>query len=161
MKSSKAEVQKRIEQIFKLRLGGAEFADILQYAAAPEQNWGVKDRQLWTYIARADALMKERFDAKADHLLARHLLQRRLLYAQCMAAGAFGDALRVLQDEAKLEGLYPASKTELTGKDGKPIQTETTVRLSDEQRAAAIAAIFARVGQASNRPDRNGTGTAP
>jgi hypothetical protein len=37
-----------------------------------------------------------------------------------MAAGDFRNALAVLQDEASLEGLYPATKTELTGKDGGP-----------------------------------------
>jgi hypothetical protein len=119
MKSSKAEVLRRVEEVFRLRLGGAEFSDILQHASAPEQNWGVSDRQLWNYIAAADRLMKERFDAKAEHLLARHLLQRRQLYAHAMGAGDFRTALAVLQDEAKLEGLYPATKAELTGKDGK------------------------------------------
>src|SRR5262245_57480695 len=121
MKSTKAEVVKRIEEVFTLRLGGAEFADIVQYASAPEQNWNVSRRQLWNYIAAADQLVKERFDARAEHLLNRHLLQRRTLYAHAMGAGDFRTALAVLQDEAKLEGLYPATKTELTGKDGTPI----------------------------------------
>jgi hypothetical protein len=35
-----------------------------------------------------------------------------------MGAGDFRTALAVLQDEAKLEGPYPATKTELTGKGG-------------------------------------------
>ena len=43
MKSTNLEVAKRVEEVFKLRLGGAEFADIVQYAAAPEQSWGVSD----------------------------------------------------------------------------------------------------------------------
>ena len=38
---------------------------------SPEQAWGVSDTQLRRYIAAADRLMKERFDAKADHLLNR------------------------------------------------------------------------------------------
>src|SRR5262245_66635512 len=121
MKSTKAEVLKRVEEVFKLRLGGAEFADIREYAREPEQGWNVSDSQLWRYIAAADKLVKERFDAKAEHLLHRHLLQRRTLYAHTMGAGDFRTALAILQDEAKLEGLYPATKTELTGKDGTPI----------------------------------------
>jgi hypothetical protein len=110
MKSTKAEVRKRVEEVFKLRLGGAEFADIREYARAPEQAWGVSDGQLWRYIAAADKLVKERFDAKAEHLLARHLLQRRTLYAHCVGAGDFRTALAVLKDEAELEGLYPPQK---------------------------------------------------
>jgi hypothetical protein len=91
----------------KLRLGGAEFPDIREYAAAPEQQWNVSDSQLWRYIQAADALCKEYFNAKADHLLNRHLLQRRQLFAHALAAGDFATALRVLQDEGKLEQLYP------------------------------------------------------
>src|SRR5437764_13525460 len=73
MKSSKVEVMKRVEEVFKLRLGGAEFADIREYALAPEQAWGVSDGQLWRYIAAADKLVKERLVAKAGHQLARTL----------------------------------------------------------------------------------------
>jgi hypothetical protein len=61
MKSTRAEVQKRVEEVFKLRLGGAEFADIVQYAAAPEQDWGVSERQLWNYFHAADQLVKRIF----------------------------------------------------------------------------------------------------
>jgi hypothetical protein len=118
MKSTKAEVRKRVEEVFKLRLGGAEFADIVQYASAPEQAWGVSERQLWNYVAAADSLVKERFDARAEHLLARHLLQRRALYAHAMAAGDYRTALAVLQDEAKLEALYPPTKIAPTNPEG-------------------------------------------
>ena len=38
-----------------------------------------------------------------------------------MGAGDFRTALAVLQDEAKLEALYPATKTELTGQGGAPL----------------------------------------
>jgi hypothetical protein len=126
MKSTRAEVLKRVEEVFKLRLGGAEFADILQYASAPEQQWDVSGRQIWNYIAAADRLVKERFDAKAAHLLARHLLQRRTLYAHAMGAGDFRTALAVLQDEAKLENLYPATKTEHHGAGGGPVTLNIT-----------------------------------
>jgi hypothetical protein len=119
MKSTKAEMRKRVEEVFKLRLAGAEFADILQHASAPEQAWGVSERQLWNYVAAADKLIAERFDAKAPHLLNRHLLQRRALYAHAMGAGDFRTALACLQDEAKLEGLYPPTKVAPTTPDGQ------------------------------------------
>jgi hypothetical protein len=162
MKSTQAVVKQRVEEVFKLRLGGAEFADIVQFAAAPEQNWQVAERQLWNYIAAADRLVKERFDARADHLLARHLLQRRQLYAHAMGAGDFRTALSVLQDEAKLEDLYPAAKTkaELTGKDGGPLQAQATV-LTDDERNAAVANILSRLGAPGPGPDLAGQGTAP
>jgi hypothetical protein len=140
MKSTKAEVQRRVEEVFKLRLGGAEFADIVQYAAAPEQAWGVAERQLWNYIAAADQLVKERFDARAEHLLNRHLLQRRTLYAHAMGAGDWRTALAVLQDEAKLEGLYPPTKVAPTTPDGTQPYAGA---LSDAERLAALQALYA------------------
>ncbi len=117
-KANNAVVRQRVEEVFRQRLGGAGFADVRQFASAPEQQWGVSDRQLWRYIAAADALMAERFDAKAPHLLAKHLLQRGQLYAHAMGAGDFATALRVLQDEARLEGLYPPQKVAPVMPDG-------------------------------------------
>jgi hypothetical protein len=113
MKSSSAETSRRVEKVFELRLGGAEFADIRQFAAAPEQQWDVSDRQLWRYLAAADELVRKRFDARADYLLNRHLLQRRTLYAHAVGAGDFGTALRILDSEAKLEGLFERGLDEL------------------------------------------------
>lgn len=65
---------------------------------------------MWRYIAKADALCKRYFNANADHLLSRHLLQRRQLYAHALGAGDYSTALRTLDSEAKLEGLFPATK---------------------------------------------------
>jgi hypothetical protein len=43
MKSTKTEITKRVNAVLKLRLGGAEFLDIREYASAPEQGWNVSD----------------------------------------------------------------------------------------------------------------------
>ncbi len=73
----------------------------------------MSDSQLRRYITASDRLCTKYFDAKAGHLLARHLLQRRRLYAHAMEAGDWRTALAVLRDEAELERLYPtAGKTE-------------------------------------------------
>jgi hypothetical protein len=156
MRSTKAELLQRVEQVFKMRLGGAEFADIREYATAPAQSWNVSDSQLWRYIAAADKLVKERFDAEAEHLLARHLLQRRQLYAHAMGAGDFGTALRVVQDEAKLEGLYPAEKHEHTGKDGGTVVLHVVEEIVGRPAPAALAGIVEEVVTR----DRNGTPAA-
>jgi hypothetical protein len=119
-KATKAEVAKRVEAVFELRLGGAGFSDIREYAAAPTDRdgtkqapWGVSDTQLWRYIAAADKLCKDRFDAKAGHLLARHLLRRERLYARALEVGDYKTALAVLKDEADLEGHYQRANAEL------------------------------------------------
>jgi hypothetical protein len=151
MKSTKAEVRQRVEEVFKLRLGGANFPDILQYASAPEQAWGVSERQIWNYIKAADQLLLERFDAKAPHLLNRHLLQRNQVYAHAMGAGDFRTALAILQDEAKLEGLYPPTKIAPTNPEGdKPYVGS----LTDDERLAALERLYASLGA------RNGSASA-
>ena len=61
MKATQAVIAQRVEKVLELRLKGAEFLDIKQYAAAPpapEKPWGIKDRQLWEYIRRADVSAK-------------------------------------------------------------------------------------------------------
>ena len=149
MKSTKAEVKQRVEKVFELRLGGANFADIVQYASAPEQAWGVGERQIWNYIEAADKLMIERFDAKAPHLLHRHLLQRGRLFANAMGAGDYRTCLAILKDEAELEGLYPPKKIAPTTPDG---QQPYTGGLPDADRAAALAQLYAAVGARGGGP---------
>jgi hypothetical protein len=160
MRSTKAETEARIEQVYKLLLGGATYPDIRDFANASEQAWNVGRSQIKRYMTAAHARMKERYQARADHAFHQHMLRREQLYAHCMGAGDFSTALRVLQDEAKLEALYPPEKRELTGKDGGPIQTQT-VMLTDDQRAAAVANILAAVGTPGPGPDPDGPGTAP
>jgi hypothetical protein len=112
-KSTKAEVDSRVHEVFKLRLGGAELPDIREYAQAQQPPWGVCDAQLWRYVKAADALCVKYLDGKSEHLLSRHLLQRRQLYAHAMGAGDFRTALSVLESEARLEGLDPLTKLKL------------------------------------------------
>jgi hypothetical protein len=148
MRSSKIETAARVEEVFKLRLGGAEFADIRQFASAPERQWGVSDRQIWRYITAADRLVKERFDARAEHLLNRHILQRRQLYAHAMGAGDWATALRVLDSEAKLERLFPAERHEHTGKDGSALlQWAPTLKDLDNAELSLLAKLAERARQ--------------
>jgi hypothetical protein len=136
-RSTKRVVRQRVEEIFILRLGGAEFHDICEFArrstdddGKPCKPWGVSEAQLRRYIAAADKLCKARFDAKADHLLARHLLQRRRLFAQAIEVGDYKTALAILQDEAKLEGLYPTDSGQSGG--GPTVIVQTVVNVDHE-----------------------------
>jgi hypothetical protein len=122
MRSTKVETELRIEQVYKLLLGGATFPDIREFARAPEQAWTVTDAQLRRYMTVAHRRMRARFEARADYSFSQQMLRREQLYAHAMGAGDFRTALAVLQDQAKLEGLYPPTKTELTGRDGGPLQ---------------------------------------
>lgn len=104
-KSDNATVAQRVQEVLRIRLDGAEFHDIVQYAS--EQKWGVGERQLWNYVHKADGLLVERQERSRRRLLARHVGQRQALYARCVNAADFRTALAVLADLAKLRGVYP------------------------------------------------------
>jgi hypothetical protein len=143
----------RVQEIYKLRLGGASFPDIRGFAAAPEQDWGVSDTTLWRYIRAADELFEHYFDVKAKHYVALHLARRSQIFAHAMAAGDFRTALAASADEAKLLGLYPPTKIAPTDPTGtKPYDGTFT----DTDRAAALARLHAAVGarNGATPPDR-------
>jgi hypothetical protein len=127
MKSTKAEVMQRVEEILAIRLSGAEFWDVREYAR--EKAWGVSDGQLYRYIAQADELIAQSLEKDRNKLLNRALAQRRALLARTMQVSDYRTALSILKDEADLCGLYPPAKHEHTGKDGKPIQTDAAVKI--------------------------------
>src|ERR1700694_804357 len=81
-RASDAEFVKRVEDVLQRRLDGAEFLDLQQYAR--DQAWNVSDRQLWRYVAQADALIEKTFEADRGKLFRRHILQRRALYARAV-----------------------------------------------------------------------------
>ncbi len=149
-RSTKVETEQRIEQVYKMLLGGATFPDLREYAHAPEQNWNVSDGQIRRYMTAAHQLIRERYEAKADYSFNRHMLRREQLYAHAMGAGDFGTALRVLQDEAKLEGLYPPTKIAPTNPTGD--QPYDCHALTDAERLAALRHLHARVGAPDGSP---------
>ena len=99
--------------MLRIRLDGAQFHDVVQYAA--ENGWGPKDRQVRTYIQRADKLLVERRDKSRKKVVARHLAQRQVLYARAVNGADYRTALAILDSDAKLRGLYPEKEVkELT-----------------------------------------------
>ena len=147
MKSTKAEAQKRVEEVLSLRLLGAEFLDIRQHASA--QKWDVSDRQLWRYIAAGDELLARTLERDREKLFRRHIAQRRALYARTMAASDYSTAARILKDEAELCNLYPHELNELI-----------------EKMAKEISELKAKHGHSSNAPkttdaDAGGPAGAP
>src|SRR5262245_49930337 len=123
-RATKAQIQARVEDVLRIRLDGAEFWDVREYAREQEQtpgsSWQLKegakplsDGQLWRYIRRADQLIAESGRASRKKLLRRHLAQRRNLYAKALSAGDYRGALAAARDECELLGLYPAKRTEL------------------------------------------------
>jgi hypothetical protein len=131
-KADKALAARRVEDLLRIRLDGAEFWDVREYVREKEGEsrsaWFLKegenplsDGQIRRYQGKADALILQSHERSRKRLLRRHLAQRRNLYAKAVLQGDVRTALAVLQDKAKMEGLYPAEKHEHTGKGGTPI----------------------------------------
>jgi hypothetical protein len=144
--------RRRQQEVLRIRLDGAEFWDVREYAREKGKEQGsawelspdskpLSDGQLWRYIGRADRMITESCRATRKKLLRRHLAQRRNLYAKAVSQGDVRAALAVLTDEAKLIGLYAPVKVAPTNPAG-----DEQYGLSDEERAAALAALYASLG---------------
>src|SRR5262245_27985607 len=93
-KSTKAQLDQRIREVMQLILHGAETADIVQFAS--EKGWGITERQVYHYIEKAYALIAPVLARDREQVLARHLMQRRALFARCMKINDYKTALQVL-----------------------------------------------------------------
>lgn len=107
-KSTNAVVAQRVEEILRIRLDGAAFADIRDCAV--QNGWGLSDSQLKKLIQKSDALLKERHERGVSRTFRLHIARRESLYARSAASADFRTALAVLSDMAKVEGLYFGEK---------------------------------------------------
>jgi len=139
-KSDRTTISQRVEEILRLRLDGAQFHDIVQYAS--EKGWGVGERMIRKYIAKADALLVERMDKNSEPVIARHIAQRQTLYARAVNAADSRTALAIIDSEAKLRGLFPEKELKKTVPGATP-DNEPSKTLSHEE-AKLIALVAAR-----------------
>jgi hypothetical protein len=151
-------LRQRVEEVLQMRLAGLEFMDIRQHAE--KEGWNVSERQLWRYIAAGDKLLEESLEKDRLKVFNRAIAQRRALLARSMSVSDYSTAARILKDEAELLNLYPPKRTEMSGPNGGPIST-ATVELTEDERAAAITALFARVGQGDPRPSADQSSDGP
>jgi hypothetical protein len=107
-KSEAAEVARRVEEVLRIRLDGAQYHDVLHYSA--EKGWGLKERQIREYIARADDLLVERQEKKRKRVIARRLSMREALFARAVNAADYRTALAILSDMDKLQGHYTSDR---------------------------------------------------
>jgi hypothetical protein len=116
-KASKALAARRVEDILRIRLDGAEWWDVVQYVRENQSEqgsaWFVADGEkplseamIRKYQERADKLVVASHEKSRKKLLRRHLAQRRNLYARAVTTGELATALRCLDSEALLLGLH-------------------------------------------------------
>jgi hypothetical protein len=142
-KATRAEVLQRVEEIYSIRLAGAGFHDIREYAR--EKKWGVSDSQLYRYMQQADDMLSDSLTKDRPKLLDLHVARRRLLYARCMESGDWRAALAVIRDEASLYRLYDqGQKPPDIGKDdaGEPDATLDRLKAGAARAALQIGALL-------------------
>jgi hypothetical protein len=125
MKATDEVVKQRVEAVLKIRLMGAQFHDIREYAAETDAEtgrpWNVSDSQLRRYIDRSDALLEKYAEKDREKIINRHLAQRKAMFARAMEGGDIRTALAVAKDEAELLALYPQTQIQVNGKGLSPI----------------------------------------
>lgn len=155
--ATNAQVELRVSEILRIRLDGAEFWDVREYAREQEQIDGspwkladgdkpMSDGQLWRYIAKSDEMIREQCRASRNRIIRRHTAQRRNMYAKAVAAGDYRTALACLDSEAQLLGLYPPKETKVKhggDPDAPPIQHEHRKSLTPDDVAAAAGLLAA------------------
>jgi len=131
LKIDKVEKDKRIRIVAEWILDDYLYKDILTQIAA---KWGIEERQAKRYIKDARALVNLQESENIDQKRKRKIeslkkLKRSLDVRYKGTPNGLLAILSVEREIIKIENLVPARKVEITGKDGKPIQTE---RIRDE-----------------------------
>lgn len=125
-RSGKAELERRIDEVYDLLVTRVSSRAIVGYCA---KKWGVGERQAFRYIAGATGRVLEAARASREEQLAKALASYNALYAKQVAAGRFGEARQTLDSIVKLLGLAAPEKLEVYDFSG----------YSDEQLAQEVA----------------------
>jgi hypothetical protein len=145
-KADKALSARRVDEILRIRLDGAEWWDVREYVREQEKvedsAWFVaegatslSDAMIRKYQEKADRLVWQSHEKSRRKLLRRHLAQRRNLFAKAVAQGDVKAALAVLRDEAELLDLYPSAEAKLAVEVEalKRMVTEAEARRAEEE----------------------------
>ena len=121
-RSTKAEVARRVNEIFPLACDCMTLREIRAFADA-KTDWGrsISDAQLKRYLSKARKLMSEAalFDRQEEFGAARRRLER--IIARAAAKGALRTALTANRQLCELLGLATPARLELSGPDGAPL----------------------------------------
>lgn len=137
-KIDKIEKDKRIRIVMEWILEDWPSNDIVAQIVS---KWGLSERHAKRYIAEARAAWTKNEDQKVEHqrklkIESLKKLKRSLKDQHKGTPLGIRAILAVEREIIKLQGLNPATKVEITGKNGKPIQTENvnvSVSLTSEE----------------------------
>ena len=102
-RSTAAECEVRVQRLARIIANGGKRSDCLRFAA---DQWGIRERQAETYIARArEALKADWTDIQRDQMLADLLSQYSTLQMEARRTGHLNVALGCIHGAAKLAQL--------------------------------------------------------
>src|SRR5262249_28074206 len=156
-----------VEEILRIRLDGAKFWDVREYARAQEVQEGsawyltagarpLSDGQLWRYIAMADKQIAQNARASQKRQIRLHIEQIDNIYAKAMSQGDMRAALASRAEKARLRGWYAPVKIAPTNPQGDAPYT-FTIETCDEHGNIIPIPIPPKIAQGTDRlPDERG-----
>jgi hypothetical protein len=121
VRATLAERNRRVTEVYRLRLDGYSRRDIIRYAI---DNWGVKERQVKNYLRKAVAIEIEDGQKIREYAREKALLRLEALYKQATIKGLDKNAWlqrALINDMADISGAR-VNKHEVSGPEGKPIE---------------------------------------
>jgi hypothetical protein len=137
-KIDKVEYERRVRIVQEWILEEQPYTDMVN---AIMQKWGIEERQAKKYVAVA----RERWGDQQDMVLEQRRrlrieglkkLKRSMKELYKGTPRGIEAILKIDKEISKLEGLYPATKMELSGRDGAPLIPENNLdvsKLDDEE----------------------------
>jgi hypothetical protein len=109
-RSSRAEFEHRVDEVYDLLVTRVSYRAITGYAAS---KWGVSERQTRRYLACARERIRELLAPTHVEHLAQALASYESLYAKQVAGRRYGEARQTLDSIVKLLGLAAPERIEL------------------------------------------------
>ena len=101
-KSTKAEIEQRVNEVYDLLISRITYQAILSYGAS---KWGVKERQMNVYIARARERLRELNRESEEERLASAMASYNSLFARQVAEKDYKGARQTMDSIIRLQGL--------------------------------------------------------
>lgn len=152
-KADQVEIARRVEMVRILLISGVPSSRIAQNRA---EEWGVNERQLWKYIARARKEIEALSQEEKEYTKAEHLAFRRLLRQRSLDSKDLRMALDAAKDEAKLLGLYAPDELNVNWREQAEREGVDASSIFERMVQAAVAAM----DEAGNSGSVGGSSTA-
>lgn len=111
-KPTGTELDKRVNQVLKLLINGLSYQEIFQFVSE-KTDWDVTERTIANYIARANAIFRDKSVIDREAQIGKAIARLENLYARNMQITDFKAALAAQKELNNLLGLYAPAKHEL------------------------------------------------